>query len=252
MSVLISRSDLTPSEDSAVSVIEEILSNGGYPADNLLLRRAENYLTIGSPDVSPFCRLKLTGILPYIELCICDPVDIDRLSAIPVYSGLLQSTKKFTRFYLRTAEDVGKYSDGLKAAFCYINPAFRVRRTVKLPGDGLSDDLREFFSKMEAYSSASKKFDITADEITFFSAYVDGLTARGLDWSKVDPDRMSDGAIKARGGRIKLQGKKTYMSYTKPGRALSLTAENLSLEKYIDLLKYWFSDCMENRDIYSL
>lgn len=252
MSVSVSRRDLSGSEDSAVSAVERVLIGANYPVDDLVFRRAEKYLTIESSGNYPFCRMKLSGSSLYIELCICDPVDIERLSAIPIYSELSRSSQKFTRFYINGPSDVEKFSDGLISAFCFINPSFRQRRTVSLPADGLPPKLAEFFKKMEAFSGSSKRYKITDGEISFFGAYIDGLSARGLDWAHIVPDRMSDGAIKVPGGRIKLQGRKTYMIYTRPERSLSTTSENLSLEEYIELQKHWFSDCLKNRDIYSL
>lgn len=93
------------------------------------------------------------------------------------------------------------------------------------------------------YSTASsEKYSITPDEERFFWAFEDALMENDLD-TYISLTRMANGAISvstssAHIGKIKLQGRKTWMQYM-TSLYNAEVAENLPLEKYIQLLKYW-------------
>ena len=93
------------------------------------------------------------------------------------------------------------------------------------------------------YSTASsEKYAITPDEECFFWAFEDALIGQGLS-TYMSLTRMANGAISvstssAYIGKIRLQGRKTWMQYM-TSLYNAEVAENLPLEEYIQLLKYW-------------
>lgn len=93
------------------------------------------------------------------------------------------------------------------------------------------------------YSTASsEKYSVTPDEERFFWAFEDALMGQGLS-TYMSLTRMANGAISvstcsAYIGKIKLQGRKTWMQYM-TSLYNAEVEENLSLEGYIQLLKYW-------------
>lgn len=94
-----------------------------------------------------------------------------------------------------------------------------------------------------SYSTeTSRKYEVTPDEERFFSALSVALRqAKKSEFFNLT--RMANGAISVRSrrgylGKIKLQGRKTWMQYM-TGLYNAEVAENLPLEEYIKLLKYW-------------
>lgn len=95
---------------------------------------------------------------------------------------------------------------------------------------------------MEYSTVSSEKYAITPDEERFFWAFEDALMEQGLS-TYMSLTRMANGAISVRAGqvyigKIKLQGRKTWMQYM-TGLYSAGDAENRPLEEYIKLLKYW-------------
>lgn len=91
-------------------------------------------------------------------------------------------------------------------------------------------------------SDTARKYEVTPEEITFFEALDAALrAAKKSTYYKVT--RMANGALsvssfKAYMGKIKLQGRTTWMQYM-TSLYNSHTLENASLEDYIQALKYW-------------
>lgn len=84
--------------------------------------------------------------------------------------------------------------------------------------------------------------DVTPEERTFFAAFEQALRAAKKP-VHYQCSRMSNKAISVKTshaylGKIKLQGKKTWMQYM-TGLYDTETAENQTLDIYISLLKYW-------------
>lgn len=84
--------------------------------------------------------------------------------------------------------------------------------------------------------------DANEDELAFFDAFEKALIAAGKS-TACKCTRMSNNVIAVNSsrawlGKIKLQGKSTWMQYM-TSLYNSKTAENKSLEEYIALLKYW-------------
>ncbi len=82
----------------------------------------------------------------------------------------------------------------------------------------------------------------TEDEKRFLEALEAALTAAKKS-PVVDVTRMANKALSVRSrhgylGKIKLQGRKTWMQYM-TSLYNAEVAENLPLEEYIKLLKYW-------------
>lgn len=82
----------------------------------------------------------------------------------------------------------------------------------------------------------------TEDEKRFFEAFEAALIAAKKS-PAVTVTRMANKALSVRSrrayiGKIKLQGRKTWMQYM-TGLYDAEVAENLPLEEYIKLLKYW-------------
>jgi len=243
--------NLTSEENIAIEKIREALCANNLPADDLVIKRTQKYLTIGAGKCRPFCNLKMIGRSFYLELCICGD-DIIRLSENTIYSNLKESRGKFTRFEIINELDIGKYEDGIISSYCWINPAFRKRKYMSLDDVDATSNLREFFGRMESFSRSIDKFAISDDEMVFFEMYIKRLEDKQLNWRIIEPQRMSDGAIKVHGGRIKLQGQKTYMLYTNFDKMLACTATNRSLSEYIELQKNWITACFKYRGTYLL
>lgn len=234
---------LSDAESSAVEIIKTILLENALPADELVMRRTRQYLTVGYGENYPFCNLKLFGQSFYIGLC-CDRDAIEK-SQLPISDV----NKKFVRFGITSPSDIKQCSEGVVSAFRFMNPDYRIHAYLQF--NDLPACVAQFFCKMET-TSRRKEYNLSAEEILFFQSYIQDLEANGLNWNNIQPDLMSDGAIRVRGGRIKLQGKKTYMVYNESGKILTTTVENLPLQGYIDLQKYWILDCINNREMYSL
>lgn len=234
---------LSSSERSAIEIIRNILSENGLPSDGLATHRTKQYLTIGYGRNYPFCNLKLFGQSFYIGLC-CDR-DTIATSKLPV----TDVNKKFARFLITSPADIKQCSESVVSAFRFMNPDYRIHDYMQF--NELPELVAQFFSTMET-TSRRKEYNLSMEEILFFKSYIESLEANGLRWGNIQPDLMSDGSIRVRGGRIKLQGKKTYMIFTKPGKILATTVENLPLQEYIELQKYWILDCIDNRAIYAL
>ena len=95
---------------------------------------------------------------------------------------------------------------------------------------------------IKSSTASSEKYTVIPDEERFFWALEDALAEQGLN-TYTSLTRMANGAISVSTGsvyvgKIKLQGRKTWMQYmTGPYNAEA--EENLPLEGYIKLLKYW-------------
>ena len=252
MNKSISLIGLNDLELKAYDKIKNIIASSDLPAHDLVLGKTIKYLTVSSDGAYPFCNFKMSGNLYYIALCIGDHDEIANLVTNPVYRNLKDSSKKFTRFEIVEVDDIEKYAEGIVSACRWINPTFRQRKLATLDRVGLSPDLKQFFSNMEALLTSSRKYKIIDDEIVFFQAYIDKLSASGLNWQNILPSRSSDGTICVCGGYVKLQGRKTKMAYRKHGATLVSFAENLPLSAYIELQKYWIADCLEDKDYYFL
>ena len=88
----------------------------------------------------------------------------------------------------------------------------------------------------------AKEYTSTPDEMAFFAALDAALKAAKKSPS-YEVTRMANGALSVRSrraylGKVKLQGRKTWMQYM-TGTYTSQTAEDEPLEEYIRLLKYW-------------
>lgn len=84
--------------------------------------------------------------------------------------------------------------------------------------------------------------DATPEEMAFFAAFEKALTAAKKP-VHYQCSRMANKAVSvktscAQLGKIKLQGKKTWMQYM-TGLYDAATAEDQTLDVYISLLKYW-------------
>ena len=88
----------------------------------------------------------------------------------------------------------------------------------------------------------AKEYTNTPDEVAFLAALDAALKAAKKSPS-YEVTRMANGALSVRSrraylGKVKLQGRKTWMQYM-TGPLTSKTAEDEPLEEYIRLLKYW-------------
>lgn len=88
----------------------------------------------------------------------------------------------------------------------------------------------------------AKEYTNTPDEVAFLAALDAALKAAKKSPS-YEVTRMANGALSVRSrraylGKVKLQGRKTWMQYM-TGTYTSQTAEDEPLEEYIRLLKYW-------------
>lgn len=87
-----------------------------------------------------------------------------------------------------------------------------------------------------------KKYQLTLEEKRFLFRLTSGLREARKD-TKLQVRRMADGTLsvsshRAYLGKIKLQGKKTWMQY--PVNLYDVReAEDKTLEEYSQLLKYW-------------
>lgn len=95
---------------------------------------------------------------------------------------------------------------------------------------------------MKYSTASSEKYSITPDEERFFWAFEDALMEQGLS-TYMSLTRMANGAISvstssAYIGKIRLQGRKTWMQYM-TGLYDAEVEENLPLEEYIQRLQYW-------------
>lgn len=91
-------------------------------------------------------------------------------------------------------------------------------------------------------SDTARKYVVTPEETAFFEA-LDATLCAANKSTFYTATRMADGALsvsssKAYMGKIKLQGRKTWMQYM-TGLYNSHTLEDASLEDYIQMLKYW-------------
>ena len=243
----ISPLSLNVAESVAFGRVKDILLIEGFPIDDLIIRRTESYITIERKGDYPFCRLKLSGESFYISLCIGSARDIERLSSDPRYSLLKDSTEKFTRFVISDPADVSLYSDGIISAYRWIcriptsDPA--------VEGGGISSKLSAFLALISCDSSGSLKFKLSADEIAFFDAYIKALSDAGLDCMAFRPCRTAAGLLSICGGYIKLQGRKTFMSYFPDGELPACRAENKTLPEYVELQKHWVAYSLKNPDL---
>lgn len=240
---------LNSAESSGIETIKKILAESGFSADSLIVKRTTSYLTIELPGDYPFCRLKLSGDIFYISLCICDEGDIERLSLNPLYSPLKQSSTKFTRFEISGPEDISKFSDGVISAYCFIGRVPNPQSDNVIKACGVSPDLSEFLSMIKLYSKGSRQYNISDDEISFLGAYQSTLSENGLNWRDFRPYRTADGGIHICGGNIRLQGRKTYMIYFQDGELPPRRVDNKPLSEYISLQKHWVSFCLKNKEL---
>lgn len=226
---------LSSAEKSAVEIIKSVLRSNGLPEEPLFFRYTDKYLTVGADKYLPFARLKLNKDLWYISLRVGDP----------------DTGKNFRRFEISDVSDVFSYSseiaDAYKSLYAEISEADKVSAE---PSDS---ELDEFFSNAKIFSAGKQiSYKPTADEAVFFSAYVEAMTAAGLNWRAIEIEIMSDGALKVHGGRIKFGKRNSYMSYTKSKNSLATKEKNLSLSEYVERLKYWISYCLDNKDLFGL
>lgn len=94
----------------------------------------------------------------------------------------------------------------------------------------------------EYSSESSRKYEVTPEEEVFFAAFDEAL-AQGHLIRHFSLTRMGNGAISVRTrhayvGKIKLQGRKTWMQYMTSLYDADV-AENQTLDEYIQLLRYW-------------
>lgn len=226
--------ELTSDERAAIEIIKKVLLANGLPDEPLFFRRTDKYLTVSASEHFPFARLKLNKNLWYISLRVGD----------------LDTSKNFRRFEISDVSEISKYSAEIAEAFqsltdeisAYQAPSFTVET---------GSEIEDFFRNAKA-SGKPTTYMPTPDETTFFLAYIDGLKTSGLNWRAVPVEIMSDGAVKVRGGRVRLSKKATYISYAKSSKELATKEKNLSLSEYIELQKYWLADCLENRELYGL
>ena len=91
-------------------------------------------------------------------------------------------------------------------------------------------------------TDSARKFDLTQDELVLLEALESGLkSANKSPYCKIT--RMATGALSVNSsraylGKIKLQGRKTWMQYM-AGLYSSEMAEDKTLSEYIHLLRYW-------------
>lgn len=95
---------------------------------------------------------------------------------------------------------------------------------------------------IKSSTASSEKYTVTPEEERFFWAFEDALMEQGLD-TYMSLTRMASGAISVSTsavyvGKIKLQGRKTWMQYI-TGSGDAEVLENCSLEEYIQHLKLW-------------
>lgn len=230
-----SYTDLSNEEQSAVEIIKSVLRSHNLPEEPLIYRYAEKYLTVSADKYSPFARLKLFKSSWYISLSCGDPI----------------TKKNFRRFDIEKIEDISLYESEIVAAFLFAYPQYSVKKEMSILSTIADERVREFFSRIVLHGRASS-FEPNAAEVEFFTAYIDKLEAAGLDWKAVPVDLMTDGAIKVRGGRIKLRKKSTYMLFVKSKNGLATEAKNLTLAEYIELQRFWIADCTANKEIYSM
>lgn len=91
-------------------------------------------------------------------------------------------------------------------------------------------------------SDTARKYAVIPEEMAFFEALDVALHAAQKS-TFYEVTRMANGALsvsssKAYMGKIKLQGRKTWMQYM-TSLYNSHTLEDASLEDYIQMLKYW-------------
>lgn len=242
---------LTAAEMAGIENIQSILSDNGFLANNLIVKRTTSYLTIESPRSYPFCRLKLTGDIFYLALCICDYGDIERLLSNPVYAPLKDSSQKFTRFTIDGPADILKFDDGLISSYCFVEKIPNPKSKDTIKADNISPDLSSFLGLIKQYSKGSRRYEISDDEVSFFGAYQRILSDNDLNWRDFRPYRTADGGISICGGNIRLQGRKTYMIYFQDGELPPRRVDNRSLSEYIELQNHWVAFCLKNRDMIS-
>lgn len=226
--------ELTADERAAVEIIKSVLRSNGLSDDPLFFRYTDKYLTVGASKFFPLARLKLSKDLWYISLRIGDS----------------DTGKNFRRFNISSVSEISRYSAEIVEAFQSLTDENSVCRPPVSIGE-TGSEIEEFFCNAKTAGKPTA-YTPTPDESAFFLAYIEGLKTSGLNWRAVPVEIMSDGAIKVRGGRIRLSKKATYISYAKSSRELATKEKNLSLSRYIELQKYWFADCLENRELYGL
>lgn len=96
--------------------------------------------------------------------------------------------------------------------------------------------------EMKFSSDAARKYKVMPEEERFFSALEAALSA-GHKNGAYKITRMADGAISVQSrhaylGKIKLQGRKTWMQYM-TGLYNAEQVEDAPLDEYVRLLKYW-------------
>lgn len=92
-------------------------------------------------------------------------------------------------------------------------------------------------------SETAHKYSITDIEAAFFLTFEALLKSRRKSPSAIQVSRMADGALEVRSrraylGKVKLQGRRTYMQYMATLYDAEI-AEDKTLEEYAALLKYW-------------
>jgi len=227
--------ELISEERAAVDIIKSILREHNLPDEPLYFRYTDKYLTVAADKFNPFARLKLTKDSWYVAFSCGDPV----------------TRKKFLRIDIADVSEIAEHAEEIVSAYRFASPVFSESKPADLEIGSASSDLSEFFRNIVLHDG-STSFKPSDEELEFFGHYIEGLKASGLNWRAVPVDLMSDGAIKVRGGRIKLRKRGSYMTYTKSKDDLATKVKNLSLAEYIELLKYWVADCVLYKDIYSL
>lgn len=92
-------------------------------------------------------------------------------------------------------------------------------------------------------SETAHKYSITDNEAAFFSAFEALLKSRGKSPAALQISRMADGALDVRSrraylGKVKLQGRKTWMQYM-ANLYDAEVAEDKTLGEYTALLRHW-------------
>jgi len=90
---------------------------------------------------------------------------------------------------------------------------------------------------------SSKKYKISSDEEFFVKALIQKLINNKLQYLQLQLHRMANGAISVSYarypvGKIKLQGRKTYMQILKDVYTFDVV-DNLNTQEYIDNIDLW-------------
>lgn len=173
--------------------------------------------------------------------------------ALTIKAGGGENTVKFSHMFQRKKASNPSQRSAVEA----LEPAERVDAYVstdnmifRTDGQPITDAEVPYLQQLGVELRLSKPVgapaDATQEEAIFFAAFERALAEAHKPLSyrctRMSTKALSVNSSKAYLGKIKLQGRKTWMQYIKRGGNADLL-ENGTLEQYIDLLHYWVRLC---------